>query len=151
MRRDRRWAGVAVGVLLCGLVLAALWSSLIGGQIFGSGDIVLSYPPFSAHLPVGWTRAANYLLSDPVFGFNPQLLVARAAVRAGSLPLWNPYIGGGGASIFLPQATLYPLEWLAFVLPFWHALGWIAAAKLLIGAGARPSRSSSKVGRVLGR
>lgn len=128
--RDR-WAAAAVAALFIGLVLVTLWPALVGGKVFGPADDIFLFPPFSGQAPAGW-KPSNPLLTDPLGTFVPGLQVARAAVRSGILPLWNPYLGAGRPYIFMQQAPLYPVNWLAFVLPFWHSLGWIAAGKLLL-------------------
>jgi hypothetical protein len=84
---------------------------------------------------MGWVRPTNPLLSDVLFAYQPLLLQARADLSKGVLPLWNPYEGAGVPLLAWPQgATLFPLTWLAFLLPFWSSLGWIAAAKLLLSS-----------------
>ena len=123
----------AVAAVLVTLVLTILSSSLLGGKIFASDDVTFLFPPFSAERPPGWVRPTNLLLSDPLVAYHPLLLQIRADLSKGTLPLWNPYEGGGIPLLAWPQgAPLFPLTWLAFLLPFWSSLGWIAAAKLLL-------------------
>jgi hypothetical protein len=134
--RVHRARGSAVAcAALVALVLSMLSSSLIGGGIFSSGDNVLVWPPFSAERPAGWVRPSNTELTDPVQGFVPDLLLTRADLSAGVLPLWNPFVAGGHPLLASQvHAPLFPLTWLAFLLPFWSSLAWIAAAKLLLSA-----------------
>jgi Bacterial membrane protein YfhO len=134
-RADRTRGAGAVAAALFALVLVVLSSSLIGGRVLTSGDNIFSWPPFSAERPAGFVRASNPVLTDPVLGFDPDMLQSRADLRAGILPLWNPYVAAGRPLLGsqLP-ATVFPLTWLAFVFPFFPALGWIAAAKLLLAA-----------------
>lgn len=121
--------------MLAILVLVLLSSSLIGGKVFGSGDNILLWPPFNVDRPANWSGPSNFLLSDPVLAFNPELMLTRSDLSRGIAPLWNPYAGGGRPEFGSVQAApLYPITWLAFLLPFWSSLGWIAAAKLLIAA-----------------
>lgn len=124
-----------VAAILVALVLVTLSSSLIGGKVFGSGDNLLSWPPFTAEHPAGWIHPSNRMLTDPVLGFNPDLLLSRADLGAGTAPLWNPYVGAGRPLLasHLP-ALLFPSTWLALLLPFWSSLAWVAAAKLLLTA-----------------
>jgi hypothetical protein len=117
------------------LVLLTLSSSLLGGNVFGSGDNMFSWAPFHPEQPANFVRPTNRILTDPVLGFNPDLLLARSALSQGTAPLWNPDIEAGRPLLAsqLP-ALLFPTTWLAFVLPFWTSLAWIAAAKLLLAA-----------------
>ena len=121
--------------MLVACVLAIMSASLFGGKVFSSGDNIFLWSPFSANPPPGWVQPSNFLLTDPVQGFIPNMLQARADLSHGVLPLWNPD-AGGGRPLFASQvdALLFPLTWLAFLLPFWTSLAWIAAAKLLLAA-----------------
>jgi Bacterial membrane protein YfhO len=123
----------AVAAVLVALVLTTLSSSLVGGKILSSGDVIFVFPPFSAQRPPGWVRPTNPLLSDVPFAYHPLLLQTRRDLANGILPLWNPYEGSGVPLLAWPQgAPLFPLTWLAFLLPFWSSFAWIAAAKLLL-------------------
>jgi len=128
-------AGPAVAAALVVLVLVTLSASLIGGKIYTSGDNIFLWPPFSAERPAGWVRPSNFILTDPVVGLNPDILQTRADIRNGTLPLWNPYAGAGRPLLASQvHAPLFPTTWLAYLLPFWKSLAWIAAAKLLLAA-----------------
>ena len=116
-------------------ILATLSSSLVGGKVLTPADNVLFWPPFSAERPAQLLNPAQPDLTDPVQGFEPDLLQTRADLSSGVLPLWNPYVGAGHPLLASQvHAPLFPLTWLAFLLPFWSALGWIAAGKLLLAA-----------------
>ncbi len=130
-----RRGGALAAAVLAVLVLITLSSSLLGGNVFGSGDNLFSWAPFHPERPAGFVRPTNRILTDPVLGFNPDVLLARSALSQGTAPLWNPDIEAGRPLLAsqLP-ALLFPTTWLAFVLPFWTSLAWIAAAKLLLAA-----------------
>ncbi len=128
-------AGPAVAAALLALVLVTLSASLIGGKIYTSGDNIFSWPPFSAERPPGWIRPSNFILTDPVVGLNPDILQTRDDIRNGTLPLWNPYAGAGRPLLASQvHAPLFLTTSLAYLLPFWKSLAWIAAAKLLLAA-----------------
>jgi hypothetical protein len=135
MSRVAKHTGPLAGAVLVACVLLILSASLFGGKVFSSGDNLFLWAPFSAHPPLGWAQPSNFLLTDPVQGFIPNMLQARADLIHGTLPLWQPD-AGGGRPLFASQvdALLFPLTWLAFLLPFWTSLAWIAAAKLLLAA-----------------
>ncbi len=126
--------GAGAAAVLVALVFITLSASLVGGKVFGSGDNIFQTPPFSAESH--GTQVSNFLLTDPVTGFIPDLFLTRADLRSGTLPLWNPYAAAGRPLLASQQhAPLYPITWLAFLLPFWASLAWIAAAKILVAAG----------------
>jgi hypothetical protein len=130
-----RRAGVACFGLL---VLAAVWllsDTVLGGKILAPGDLTLfAVPPFTSVRPPGLLRAANPTLTDVVFVIEPYLLHAREAIRGGALPIWDPSVGTGRPLGAQAAAQLFPTSWLAYVLPFWRSLGFIALAKLLLTA-----------------
>jgi hypothetical protein len=108
--------------------------SLFGGKVLSAGDVLLFRPPFASERPADLTRPSNLALGDAVFLFDPHLYQARQAIRAGRLPTWNPDISAGRPHSSQQGGLLYPLHWLAYILPFWHSLAWIAALQLLIAA-----------------
>jgi len=58
--------------------------------------------------------------------FWPWLEYARDLIRAGRLPLWNPYFFSGTSFVGDPQPALfYPPTWLTLLLPTTRALGWL--------------------------
>lgn len=85
----------------------------------------------------------------PLLQFYPWWTLASAALRAGQIPLWNPYVGNGAplvanlqSAVFYPPNWLYllrPMEWLMGVIAvlhvLWAGLGMFAFARAL---GLRP-------------
>ncbi len=85
----------------------------------------------------------------PLLQFYPWWTLASAALRAGQIPLWNPYVGNGAplvanlqSAVFYPPNWLYllgPIEWLMGVIAvlhvLWAGLGMFAFARAL---GLRP-------------
>lgn len=73
----------------------------------------------------------------PSLQFVPWRDYAVELLRAGELPLWNPF-NGAGAPLFAnyQSALLYPLSWPSFVLPIAWAMSLTAGLHLFIaGAG----------------
>jgi len=57
--------------------------------------------------------------------FYPWLTTAREAIRAGRLPLWDPYQFAGYPFLANPQVGFfYPPSWLALLLPVNVAISW---------------------------
>ncbi len=135
-RRAGHRASLGCGALL---VLAAVWllgDAILGGRILAPGDLTLfTVPPFTSVRPPGLLRAANPSLTDLVFVVEPYLLHAREAIRGGGLPVWDPSVGTGRPLGAQAASQLFPTSWLAYVLPFWRSLGFIALAKLILTAG----------------
>jgi len=104
-------------------------------NVAAESDIVQFESPFDVQKPAGLVAPSNYDLSDTAFLFYPDLWRARQEIANGSPPLWNPNVGAGRPLLASQQfAPLYPPQWLAFLLPFWRSLAYIAALKLLIAA-----------------
>ncbi|MCB0187515.1 MAG: YfhO family protein, partial [Caldilineaceae bacterium] len=65
---------------------------------------------------------------DILLYFYPYRDYAAAALRAGQIPLWNPYIFTGAPFLANPQAAvLYPLHWPLSWLPVTKQIYWSAA------------------------
>lgn len=75
--------------LLCGLVMVCLWRIALAGRVLAGGDVFTYFYPY-------WAEATR-------------------AVRAGRLPLWNPYLFMGVPFLANSQVgVFYPLNW-----PLW--------------------------------
>src|SRR6185295_13835112 len=82
-----------------------------------------------------WAGAPN---SDYVRYFAPWAVFVRRGLRAGTLPLWNPYVGTGvPVSEALQPALFHPFTLLLVALPVEHAVTVLALLRLaLAGLGA---------------
>ncbi len=117
------------------MVLWLLSPSLLGGKILSSGDTILFLGPFGGEKPASLVRPGNIELTDPLEVYQSDVIAIRRALEHGELGLWAQYQAGGRPMWASQQAApLFPLTWLAFLLPFWHALAWIAALKLCVAA-----------------
>src|SRR5205809_147645 len=91
----------------------------------------MTFPPWASLAP--GLLAANPLQSDVAFMFDPWLIYAGRAVASGHFPLWNPYAFAGAPFFANPQtALLFPLTWLAYVLPATLAITLIMVLKLSV-------------------
>ncbi|MEA2298288.1 MAG: hypothetical protein QOF77_1224 [Solirubrobacteraceae bacterium] len=126
-----------VALLLSALDLLLVYPAVLGGRVLGPEDFLFFNAPLSSVRPTSLMHPSNYLLTDALEVFHPDLEWARGIVRSGHLPLWNPQIFGGWPQFAAQQtALLYPLTWLAYALPFWPAISLIVVLKtLLAGLG----------------
>ena len=94
-------------LLILALALAAVFYRLLMGEVFFWGLPSLQFYP--------WREYAFDLL------------------RAGQLPLWNPY-NGAGTPLFAnyQSSLLYPLSWIGFVLPLAQTMSFTAVLHLFI-------------------
>jgi hypothetical protein len=126
---------ILVGAFFLALVLGLFAPSLVGGKVLSAADVVWFQPPFFVDRPADLVRPSNAALTDPVMVFGPDLWRTREALRDGSIGAWSPNVGAGRPLLASQQhAPFFPTQWIAFVLPFWHAFAWIAALKLLAAA-----------------
>ena len=123
-------------LLVFGLVLASLiggffWRSLFGGQILSSADVLYveqCFPGKGDHY-----EPANRLLIDPVLQFQPWIAFNRSELRAGRLPLWNPYVGFGAPHLANGQSGVFdPVNLIAYLGSLPEAFAWMAAVRLWI-------------------
>ncbi|MCP4543689.1 MAG: YfhO family protein [Chloroflexi bacterium] len=78
-------------LLLWGLVIALFWKIALAGRVLAGGDIFTYFYPY-------WAEATR-------------------AIRAGRLPLWNPYLFMGSPFLANSQVGFfYPLNWLLWLL-----------------------------------
>jgi hypothetical protein len=115
------------------LVLVVLGPALLGGRILTTGGAIALTPPFAA---AGAShRVPPVHDTDDFYTFQPELLKTRHELESGQLGLWTGDAGAGRPLLASQQqAPLFPLTWLAFLLPFWSSLAWMAAGRLLIAA-----------------
>ncbi len=128
LRRERLCAGLALLALL--LVFFGEPLARLGSGVWSTADLTQSFGFTQlqpGHVP------ANRLLSDPPFQMQPWLHFALEELRAGRLPLWNPY-NGGGQPLFAnyQSALLSPFHLPFLLLPFGAAL--VASALLKLAA-----------------
>ena len=112
----RRHPDRAVVVAL--VVLPLLWfaPALRPGYTLAPLDNLFTTAPWRAIAP--GPVQPNQTLGDVTQVFHPWTLWAAREVRAGRLPLWNPYSYAGAPFFSNPQtACVFPLTWLAWALP----------------------------------
>jgi hypothetical protein len=105
----------AVGVLAL-LPFLLFAPALLPGRALTPVDQLFVVAPWSAMAPA--PPRPNPALADVSQVFHPWTLYTAREVRAGRLPLWNPYAYAGVPFLSNPQTALFfPLTWLTWVLP----------------------------------
>lgn len=120
-------------VLIVTLPILIFGRALLPGRVLSPADILFSIHPWHALDPSLVPK--NSLLADQMDVFQPWLIYSIAEISNGRFPLWNPHSFAGAPLLGNGQsALLFPLTWLAYVLPLHTALGAIAILKIT-GAG----------------
>ena len=128
----REFAAFAIG--LAAILGVFFQASLFGGKILSSGDVVFATASFAEFRGAADDyEPTNRLLMDPVLQFRPWLEFARDEIRAGRLPLWNPYAGCGAPFLANGQSAVFdPFHAIAYLGRLPDALAWMAAARLWV-------------------
>ncbi len=85
-------------------------------------------------LKAGSTPVLNFINSDMYSQFWPVLTLSREYVRAGALPLWNPYDALGGPLFAINgQSLLSPINWVMLLLDVPRAMLVIQFLNTIIG------------------
>ncbi len=137
---SRRVELALFGVALAACVVGFLHDALRPGQVLSPADVLFAQASFRDPdaAPSPDFEPSNRLLMDPVLQFQPWLAFERSEIRAGRLPVWNPFAGCGAPLIANGQSASFdPFNWIVFLGPWPAAPGWVAAARLwFAGLGA---------------
>jgi hypothetical protein len=123
-------------VLGAGSVLAAVlallfWRALFQDRVLAPTDIIFTSAFFGETAPPGFSRPRNPLLFDQVYQFAPWRRFTRELLKAGELPLWNPYSLAGTPLVATQQsAVFYPINLLLLAVPFERTFVWSAILRL---------------------
>jgi hypothetical protein len=125
-------------ILLAGLVLAQFFlyaPSLRGHRVLLPLDYLKASRLTPAVVNYKPKHADNVVLSDQVNCFECWRRFAAGELRAGRIPLWDPYVFAGAPFAVLPTYSPFNLVYAAFPSPV--TLAWIQLLKsVLAGAGA---------------
>jgi len=116
-------------LVIAALSVGVLWRVTLGGRAMVPGDLLLIMEPWKhhAHQFPEFHRVGNPIL-DAIQQFYPWRKYAGESLRAGVIPLWNPYELCGNPFVGNDQsAVFYPETWLHALLPTERALGWATA------------------------
>ena len=129
----RRHPDRAARIFLVILPLVWFAPALRPGYTLAPLDNLFTAAPWRAIAP--GPVQPNLALGDVTQVFHPWTLWAAREVRAGRLPLWNPYSYTGAPFFSNPQtACVFPLTWLAWALPPSLALTVPAVLKVIVAA-----------------
>lgn len=107
--REACWAGALLAVLL----LLFFFTPIVRNELLSPADLLLKSTPWRQAATPDF-EPANSLLSDYVYQFRPWRSFAVTSLKAGHIPLWNPYNYAGSPFLGNGQsAVLYPIN-----LPF---------------------------------
>ena len=134
--RRLRVPPVAAAAALYGVFAVALfWPALSGERVFSAAADLYGWVPWLSSAPHDLRSYNNPLLSDHTRSFYPWAMWARAQIRAGHLPQWNPYVLSGTPFWSNAQAQLLsPFSIPVWLLPFPYGFGVAAAVKLWVAA-----------------
>jgi len=120
------------------LTLLFFAPALFGAQTLVPFDNLYRFPPWSAFAAQnGVTQIHNPLLDDLILENYAWKNFINESLRAGELPLWNPYIFAGQPFLAAGQnATLYPLSVVFLLLPLTLAYALFAALHYWLAACA---------------
>ncbi len=123
--------------VLASCVLVFFHEALRTDRVLSSADVLLVQASFRDPERADY-EPLNRLLMDPVLQFQPWLALNRTEIRAGRLPLWNPYAGCGVPHLANGQSAVFdPFNLPIYFGPMPAALAWVSALRLwFAGVGA---------------
>src|SRR5262245_31445772 len=125
----RAHADVASALALIVLPFLVSGRALMPDKVLSSADVLFTTYPWRALAP--GLRPGNDLLTDPAHLFQPWLMYAVSEVWQGRIPLWNPHVFAGSPFFANPQSgLLFPLNWVALIVPIASAFALIAILKV---------------------
>jgi hypothetical protein len=127
--RRRRADALALALIVL-IPMALAGATLLAGRAWSpAGNLLSSYPWQGLGAP---PTAPMPALTDVAQWFHPVLLWSGSEIRSGRFPLWVPHAYAGAPFFANPQtALLFPLTWVAWVLPAAAALTLVTALKLV--------------------
>ena len=128
-RLIRAHPDAASALSLIVLPLLGFGRALMPGRALSAADVLFLTYPWRGLAP--GLRPGNDLLTDPAYLFQPWLIYAVSEVWQGRIPLWNPHVFAGSPFFGNPQsALLFPLNWVALIVPIASAFALIAILKV---------------------
>lgn len=130
-----RWIGPLV---VCGFPLLFVGRALFTGAVVAPLDLELLMEPWKSECAAQFPafHEVQTPLLDCMTQYHPWRVYARECLRAGELPLWDPYAFCGTPLLANQQTgVFYPPNLLFWLLPLRYAYTWAAYLALVL-AGA---------------
>jgi hypothetical protein len=122
--------------VLCALLLAPtllVGPALLAKRALLPADLLVQFEPWRSRVAAPPDAHWDALVWDGIAQYYPWRAFAAECLRAGRLPLWNPYQFCGTPFLANGQsAVLYPLNLLFWLLPTTAAFGWSAWLHLVL-------------------
>src|SRR3989337_1705196 len=121
----------AIGFLLF-LVAVFFWKTIFQSKVVLPMDVLTLLSPWKFY--ADGLSLGNITLSDPVREFYPWKLFLINSLKAGFVPLWNPYILAGTPFITNIQAALfYPFNIIFYLFSPEHGYGYYIILHIFLG------------------
>lgn len=146
------WSGrheYAAAALFLAAVVSLYFIPFYTGHELSQNHVLWTEVPWNSSAPENIGTLTRSGETDAVHTFYPILVAARAQVHSGHVPLWNPFSYAGTSLLGdMQSALLFPLTWLALILPLKFAWSLMAMIKLVLaGLGAYALARQLSVGR----
>src|SRR5207248_9362750 len=125
-----RRANATCILVLFAATVAVYFPALFLGKVLLPADIVPLMAPWAATAREKFPdyRFAQNQLHGPIFEYYSWRHYARERMRAGEVPLWNPYELSGNVLLANSQsAVLYPPNLLLYLFPLWYGINIVTA------------------------
>lgn len=120
----RHWRDLLCVALLFGFPLLIFGAISVGNRTIIPADGLVLFEPYRSVLQDRVETVQNSLVLDLLLENYVWKQFIVDSLRAGSLPLWDPYVFAGHEFLANGQhSALYPLTWLVFVMPVHRAFG----------------------------
>ncbi len=133
LRRFKPDLFIALGLLILPLLL--FWPVTAGGRTLLPADNLFAVEPFQSAAPQFGANGVphNKLLDDLVLENYPWKKFILESLRAGQLPLWNPYLFAGVPFLAAGQnSALYPFSIIFYLLPLPRAYGLFTVSQFFL-------------------
>ena len=129
----KRNQSLTAAIVLALPILFVLRDALFGGGLLVPGGFLYTVLPWSTRAPSN-IAALNPELSDVPLQMYPWTLFARPFLRAGEIPVWNPFVLSGTPFYSNAQAAIFgPFNLPVWLLPLRAGIAISAFLKLWFG------------------
>ncbi len=127
------WRGLAVALALLAIPTLLIGPALRPSRAFFPADLLVQMEPWRSQVSKVPQTPWDALVWDGIAEYYPWRQFAAESLRAGHVPLWNPYQFCGTPFVANGQsAVFYPLNLIFWLLPTAAAFAWSAWLHLLL-------------------